>query len=551
MTLFLKFLVALLVFFVPFSFAATEPWAFSVMQAVLVFAWGLLLISRRELYFPSLSKAVFYVFFVLIGLALVQSCFAQTLLDPVPFYPITLMRLYTLEHAGVFMTYLAVVFLVVQLFPSSREVKQLLGMLLACAVLVGLCALCFPHGEYVAKLTGVSRYGGAIGPFVNRNHAGMFFVLNALVALGLFFTHQLQYKLMLAKEQKNAVILQQIVLGIITLGLMIAAVFTRSRGAMMSLLVGLFGYAFFCVWCVPDEFKKRLKGFFYTFVLLILSVGWVYTHVEDINEFAHRNTTHISAEIRSMLYTAAYDMLKQYPVWGIGIGAMPVAIEPYTQWDVHSYIERLHNDWLEITLGVGYVGAGLLLLGIVWFGYGALVRLKRLEIRKQFLFASLLSVLLAMSTGSLVDFHFFIPGCAFVFFLVLGLVLTPTFHKHHVHAMRVPILGKVVLIALLCAAGWISLQKTRCWRQFLMGKGLKTEAKLSAYEKGLALYPSPRYALRLGLAYYKEGKRSSDPMVKLYYTEQAQQLAQFYLEKYPKGKELSRLYNNTTRMLRD
>ncbi len=540
MVLFLKFLVALLLVFTPFSFAATEPWAFSILQGILLLIWGLLLISRRELFFPSLCKPVLYVFLIIIGLALVQSCFPQTMLDSVPFHPITFVRLYTLEHASIFITYLGVVLLVIQLFPSMQEAKQLLWMMVVCAVLVGLCALCFPNGEYVARLTGVTKYEGAIGPFINRNHAGMFFTLNSLIAWGLFFTHQLHYRTLM-REQKNAFIIQQTLLAVVTIGLMIAAIFTRSRGAMLSLLIGLFTYAFLCFWCIPSKLKKRLKGFFYTFVLLILSVGCIYVHVDDINEFAHR-TTGASAEIRQMMYRSSFRILRQYPVWGIGIGAMPVVIPSYTEWDVHKYIERLHNDWLEMMLGMGYVGAMFVLIGLLWFTRESLKCLRRLETRKQFLFASLLSALLAMSVGSLVDFHFFIPGCALVFFLLLGLVLAPTFHKRHVHAIRFSLLAKLCVVALLLCSMWIPLQKTRCWRQFFMGRELKTDGQLAAYEKGLRYYPGPWYAARLSFAYYRAGRHHKDLIFKLYYMERAQQIAQSYLEQYPKDKELSKAY---------
>ena len=548
MLLLLKFLVALLLVFTPFSFAATEPWAFSILQGIVIIILGCLLIVHRTFVYSSLSKPIFWIFVVVIGLALIQSCFPRTLLDSIPFYPITLMRLYTLEHVSTFVTYLGIVLLTTQLFQSQTEVKQLLWMMLVSAVLVALCSFTFPNGEYVAKLTGVTRFRGAIGPFVNRNHAGMFFVLNSLVAWGLFFTHQLKYSLMLTREQKNAFLIQQGTLAAIAIGLMGAVIFTRSRGAMMSLLVGLFAYSFLCVWCIPYKLKKRLKGFFYTFVLLILSVGWIYTHVDEINEFSHR-TSGMSTEIRTMMYRSSGRILKQYPVWGIGIGAMPVVIPSYTEWKVHSYIERLHNDWLEMTLGMGYVGAGLVLLGLLWFWCKALRRLKRLNIRKQFLYASLLSALVAMSAGSVVDFHFFIPGCALVFFCILGLVLTPTFNKHHLHPISMPVVGRILLLAVLVSAAWVPLQKTRCWRAFFMGKGLRTETKIESFERGLRYYPSPRYAARLAFAYYKAGIHAKDPLYKAYYLEVAQQIAQHFLEQYPKDKELSRVYVQAQRRL--
>ncbi|MBO5910916.1 MAG: O-antigen ligase family protein, partial [Elusimicrobiaceae bacterium] len=496
----------------------------------------------RVLIFPSLFKTVFAAFLILTGFALVQSCFPQTLLSmSVPVYPITLMRLYTLEHASLFVTYLGVVVVTMQVYQSWEDVKQLAWTLVICAACVEVCELLFPNGEYIAFLTGTRANMASVGPFLNRNHAGVFFVMNSLVALGFFFTHQLQYKKLFTREQRASFIVQQICLGLLSVGLMLAAIFTRSRGAMLSLFIGLFGYAFLCIWGVPSQVRRRLKRIFYTLLLLVVSSAWVYTHVENINEFAHRQTG-ASAEVRQMMYHAAGQLLEKYPVWGIGIGAMPVAINEYTAFDVHQYIERLHNDWLEITLGVGYMGAALILAVLGWFAWGALRRLKRLDTRKQFVFAALLSALLAMCIGSCVDFHFFIPGCALVFFIILGAVNAPTFHHHHMHRWRMGWLGAAVLVIILASAGYVPLQKTLCWRAFVFGKGLKTEAKLASYEKGLSYYPSPHYAVRLGSSYYNIALQEKDPLAKLFYLEQAQNLAETYLEKYPKDKELSRLY---------
>ena len=548
MNLFLKILVTTLVFFIPFSFAATEPWAFTVVQGLLMVAWIAILFSRRQIFYPSFFCSVVGVFGILIGLAGVQCLFPQTLLDTVPAYPITLMRLYTLDHLCLFATYFATVLLIVQIYPSLDEVKQLVWTLVLAAGAVEICELLLPNGEYISFLTGIPANPASVGPFVNRDHAGVFLAMNSLLALGLFFTHSLKYRKIITRKQKYALTVQQICLALLSLGLMIAAVFTRSRGAMLSLLVGLFGYAFLCAWSIPSQMRRRLKGFFYTLILLILSAAWVYTHVEDINEFAQRKSN-ASAETRAMMYRSAEELLKKYPVWGIGIGAMPVAINQYTEFDVHQYIEHLHNDWLEITLGIGYGGAALLALALGWFIIGALKRLKRLELRKQFLFAALLATLLAMSTGSLVDFHFFIPGCAWVFFCVLGLVNAPTFHKGHVHSLHTPVPLSLVLIALLVSTGYLPLQKTRSWRAFVFGQGLKTEGKLAAYQTGLSFYPAPRQATRLAAAYYAAASHSQDPIVQLYYFEQALQTAQTYLEKYPKEKELSRLYIYSRRKL--
>ena len=541
MDVFLKIIIGFLLFFTPFAFAGAEPWGFSVLQGGVVLCWALLLFSRRRLIFSSVFKHVFFTLAFLIVLTLVQLCFSKTLLDPVAAYPVTLMPLYSWEHISLFITYLAVAALVPQLYRSQEDVSKLLFWMVMSTVAVALCFVCLPNGDYIFYFTGL-RAG--IGPFLNRNHAAMFFVLGALVTLGVFFMGQLHASKIVSHRQKNAFYIRQICLFAVFAGLCVAAVMTRSRGGMLSLLVGIFCYSFLCTWAVPHQLRRKLKGFFITLIFLLLSAGWIYTHVEDINAFAHR-ATGASAETRKMMYRSAEKILTQRPVWGIGVGAMPVVITSYVEWPMNAYIERLHNDWLEILLGVGCAGAIPIVWGVLWFIWLALKRLKRLEVRKQFLFAALLSALVAMSTGSTVDFHFFIPANAYLFFLLLGSVCAATYAKHHIHEIPLKWWLRALILVVLCLSLYVPTQKTRAWRCVVFGRGYKTVAKLAQYEQSVAYYPSPRYAVRLGNAYFNASLRADTPQEKADLRAKGFNIATTYLRRYPKEKELSRLYLRT------
>jgi len=475
---------------------------------------------------------------VLIVLTGIQSLFPKTLLDSPVLYPITFAPLYSWEHISLFVTYLAVSTLIPQLRISQRDVQKLLLFVVASSLAVALCSVTFPRGSYIFYFTGLR---GGIGPFLNRNHAALFFVFGALSTLGLMFTSQLKYGRMMSRHQKTSFFMQQACYLILFAGLGTGVVMTRSRGGMLSLLMGLFCYAFLCAWALPRQLKRRLKGMFITLIALILCAGWIYTHTEQINAFAHRGTG-VSTETRKMMYRSAGRLLQEHPVWGIGVGSMPVAITSYVEWDVRHYIERLHSDWLEILLGVGFAGAAFIVWGLVWFIYLALKRLKRLEIRKQLLFAALLSELFAMSVGSLVDFHFFIPANAFVFFVLLGCVCSATYAKHHVHDIELSAAMRLFIAAVLCASLYIPTQKTRAWRCTIFGKGLKEQAKIFEYERALSYYPSPRQALRLGNAYFNASLHTKDLQEKAQLRQKAFQVAQEYLTRYPREKELSVLY---------
>ena len=538
MDVFIKIILIFLLFFTPFAFAGTEPWAFSIMQAGVVLCWILLLFTRRKIVFSSVFKPVFFTLCFLILWTLLQVCFPKTVLDPETLYPVSLMPLHGLDHISLFITYLAVVGLIPQLYISQNDIKKLLFWVVAAAVAVALCAVSFQNGEYIFRLAGVR---GGVGPFLNRNHAAIFFVLGAFVSLGVFFDSQLNFGKLVTRAQKQSFYLKQICFFTVFVSLSVGCVMTRSRGGLLALLAGLFTYAFLCVWAIPQQFRKKLKGIFITLVVLVLASGWIYTHVDDINVFARR-ATGVSEKTRKMLYRSAGHILQERPIWGIGVGAMPVVIPSYVEYPLNSYIERLHNDWLEILLGVGFVGAIPILFGLIWFIYAALKRLRRLEIRKQFLFAGLLSALVAMGAGSMVDFHFFIPANAFVFFVLLGCTCSLTYAKHHVHEIPISHGKRLVILLILLVNLYLPICKTLSWRCAVFGKGLKTQAKLEQYEQALSYYPSPRNAVRLGNAYFNASHRATTEEEKEFLREQAKAIAIIYLSRYPRDKELSQLY---------
>ncbi len=541
MDLFLRILLIIAIFFVPFSFAGAEPWVFSILQGIVAILLGGILFTRRTLIYTPLYKPVLYLLGMLTLYAAVQSICPQTLLmRPAP-YPSTLMRLYTLEHASYFITYAALVFCVMQLAQTSKQVSQLTAWLTACAVAIVLCVLCLPKGQYILALANVR---GGYGPFLNRNHGGIYLAASAVLSVGwVVAAWRNRHHIKIPKPSFYA---RQIWALLLAIAIGVAAVFSRSRGGMLSLSVGLFVFSVLCSCYVPLTWKKRLKSLALVLVVFALGAYWAYTHVDQINEFAQRRTVQdTSIEIRKMLYHAAGDMLDNYPLWGIGIGALPVVVTSYVEKPISSYVERLHSDWLEILVGTGYVGGILILLGLLYFIYIVLRRLRRLESVKQIKLAALVAALVVICNGAVFDFPFFIPATACLFFIITGLACSVSFWKDRTHTWQPALLLRLLVLIIFLAACIIPLRRTLSWRAFLFGRNYKTEMHLQYYQKGLALYPSPRAAARLGNAYYNAAVRSKDPAEKARLLEQANQLSITYLRKYPQEKALSILYMRT------
>ncbi|MBO4675622.1 MAG: O-antigen ligase family protein [Elusimicrobiaceae bacterium] len=538
MNLLLKSGVVFSLFFAPFAFASTPAWAFSILQCGVIGLCVLAICTSRYCYVTPPLKWITTLMLFLLGFALLQSFFPSTLLEPASWHPVTMVRLYTLRTASLFMTYLALVWLTVQVFPSFSDAKRILLLVALCGSAVALCAASLPKGAYLFHLAGVR---GGFGPFMNRNHASIFLAMCAIGMLAYFFTSHIQYAKKVMTNQLPSFYLRQFCLAVIFLCLCAGVIFTRSRGGMLALTVGIFTYALLCCWAIPPQLKKKLKGVFLTLVALGIVSGWVATHIPQINAFAHR-TSGTSEITRKMFYRSTVRVLKEYPYFGVGISTTPLVIPNYFEWSIKKYVNYLHCDWLELLLGMGYLGVIPVFLLLIGLGIVFLKRLKKLETKKQMLYSGLLSILVVMCIGSAVDFDFFIPADAFLFFLIAGLASSPSFSKGHTHLMPIEWKKKSVLITFCTLSIWIPLRETLAWRMAHFGKGLKSEAKIAAYEKAAAYYPDPRYGLRLAAAYYNAAVHSKQPQERLAFLQQANRVAAIYLQKYPKEKELSRIY---------
>lgn len=541
MNLFFKLMVGLLLFFITFAFAGTEPWAFSVLQyGLFAVALGVVFTSRT-LYVTRPLKILSYLMFFLAGFAVLQSCFPRTLLQGAAWYPSTVVPLYTLRTASLFITYLVAAWLVVQLYPSSENGRRLLFVMILCGGAVALCAASLPEGGYLFSLLKMRK---GFGPFVNRNHAGVFLAMCAVGMLTYFWVSYIESSRKMMTRQSGSFYIRQVCLIVVFLGLCAGVIATRSRGGMLSLAVGIFTYAFLCVWAIPLKMRKRLKGFFITLAALVVVSGWVATHLPEINNFAQRSTG-VSEMKRKMFYRSTFRALKEYPYFGTGLGTTPLVLHNYFEWGEKKYVNYIHCDWLEILLGMGYIGVVPVLLLFGWLAWVFLRRLKELNTRKQFLYSGLLSMMAVMCVGSITDFDFFIPSNAFLFFLIAGLACSPSFYKGHTHLLHLNWPKRILFIGLCVLAVWVPTRETLAWRLFYQSRGLKPETRSFVYEKALLYYPSPRNAMRLAITYYNAGVHNRNLELRYAYWRQANRVTKMYLERYPKDKELSQLYMRT------
>jgi tetratricopeptide (TPR) repeat protein/O-antigen ligase len=138
----------------------------------------------------------------------------------------------------------------------------------------------------------------------------------------------------------------------------------------------------------------------------------------------------VSGLTRVMLALDTVTMLRDFPVWGVGLGAWSATFPHYQRTELTGgYFREAHNDYVEFAAEMGMVGLGLLAWFVVvvlkWVRAG--VRAASVTIRP--LLIGLGGSLGVMAVHEMMDFNLQIPAIAVLFTVVLGLVVRLAHHE--------------------------------------------------------------------------------------------------------------------------
>ena len=519
---FADILLILLLFFAPFSFAATEPWAFSILQSGIA-AVFILVAAKRKFTVSPLSKPVLFMLGFLAAYSFAQSFMQVTISNGAKLYPTTLIRIFTLEHVSLFLTWMVLVFSVSQLSGTPEYMRRYMRAAALCGLAVTLCIAVFPNGGYIKLMSG--RVYNGMGPFFNRNHAAVFIGMAAVIQLylgisGIYCSRR--------DMQDSRRIYKQIFMFLVFAGLLAAVIATRSRGGSVSTLTGILCFAAMSVLILADSLKKKIIGISAVALAAACSAVLIISNSDSINRYAHRERPEYT---RTQLYVSVPKILKDWPVWGIGAGSAPIAIPVYTE-KLYDYVEHFHNDWLEIAAETGIFGISVIIAGLIWFLFTALNVLKRAEKEEKLSFAGLSSAMLVMLIGSFVDFHFFIPSNAYLFFMLAGLLCSSAIDQQHKQT-KSSAADRIFMAIILIVSYITPMKKAAAWRFYQFGRELKASQRFEYYEKGLRLYPSPMFASKAGRAYLDSSSIESDPEKAKNYQERAKEIERDFRIKYP------------------
>ena len=538
----------LLIFFLPLSFGAVQPWAQLILVCCSCLLMLLLPFKNRSLAITKPAKPIYFIIAFLFLLAAAQSLNIKTIFTAPFWIPFTISPLDTLDFAGYILTLGGFFIIASQTYQRHSSVKRLCFVISISGLLTALIGFSSGKGEYINFFTGIGYVKETFGPYLNRNHAAVFLNLCFFASLAWvvpFIIKQQKEGFYIRKSELIIKCLPPVLLSVFIAG---GVIFSRSRGGILALTCGIF---FYIALLLLFNFKHiRTKVISLSLLAaLFVGMGFLIVHnAENINKFSRRDGENwgYSVETRKNLYNAGYYMLMDYKTFGIGFNAFSAGIYTYLDKPINAYVEHIHNDWLELAAGGGLLCVAALLSGILWFMFAAYKRLRKLPKDKFLTFCAVLSAVFSMALASFFDFHLFIPSNAILFFIMLGLAASPTFSKDKLREIKITPVFSIAFTLLFLPFVLLSFNKAHAWRLTSFAKVATGKNKIVLFEKALKKYPHPRNALRLAIAQYNISNDRDLPLEeRKYFRLQARNLSADYLQHYPLYKEILNIHNKS------
>jgi O-antigen ligase len=523
--------IFLITLFTSLAFGGAEPWGLLLFNIACSGLGLYILFKHDKFYFTGASKTILGLLCFIILLAVIQLFNQHNFLQKPAFLPFTLCRYYTFEGLSLLFSLTLFYFALSQIVEKTKEIKIVALLITVVAIIIGFIGITWQRGEYIGLFTDVSRVY-SFGPFTSRNHGSQFMLASFFISLCLWLPHFLL-------DVKRRLPYKNIWFFTFSLILFIGVFFTHSRGGVIALMIGFFVLSSLCS---AFLIKKKSKKFLSIACITFIFTGLIFLVIQYSANIGLRQFGTFSDKARLLLYGTAFDMLKDFPWTGVGFDAFSGAIDAYLKVSLKAFPRYLHNDWLELLLSFGYIYGSIIFAFIGFIIYKIARLFKELEPKKQVRLAIFCAGLAGFCFTGVIDFPFHMPACALLFFSLLAFATARTF-DNRIKTKTIPLFFKIIVVCVSFGLIGANIQYFRTWRSFVFARKLTPSSQIEQITKDLNYYPSPIFIKRVLLANYKI---SQDKRLSIQEQEEQRikthKLAEFYLRKYPKDKEISQFF---------
>ncbi|MDD5208183.1 MAG: O-antigen ligase family protein [Elusimicrobiales bacterium] len=552
----MEILLLLSLVFAPLAFAAVEPWAYVPLYAVFFIGAARLYAKGGDSHDNPLYKTLLPAVLGVAMIGLLQSINQSPVNGPTPLL-FTAWRLSTLNAVLLWLFYGAVMYCASKAIKTPAQLQRLLWTIFGMGVFVALMGMLQKTGDDTV-VYGLRRVSGQpFGPFVNRDHGAFFLAMAGMAGLGLFFggfkslfVHQSHTKFfdLVAVQFLKFIMLAAVIAGLVKTG---------SRGGLHSFVCAIAFIGF-----ISASFLKTKIRKFTAWSALLLMFACYGLILSKYRLLLGLDGGHLVGAVttRFSMYKSGWAMFKDFPVFGIGLGAVEHAFPFYARPDfVTPYIvKHVHSDWLELFLQVGVVG-GLLYLACfaaAFYGfYRGWLRCRSFTVKA--VYGGALGAVLVAMGHSFVDFGSQMPANALAFYALLGALaskpavqgrgLLPHEDEEEVHSPPPPGKYRYAAFALASLLTAAAVPQFLAWQYDQITKTAGPEEKNKLRAETLKWQPGPQTAFRLAAEYYNQGLKDKTAPCRLFF--KANEIAWPYLRQAPLNASLNALDYNLSLQL--
>ena len=362
----------LVVAFAALAHGVVEPWSvfiFELMSAVLMLIWTIKAVADKHLILAIPHTCWPLAVLILFGLAQTIIWSGATVgSDPGGArHSLSFDIDSTRGTVMVLCSLLALSVLAANFLTNASRLLALTKFLILFGAAIGVFGLVQHFSEissvYLLRPTRVAPFG----PFFNRDHFAGYMELFIALPIALIVTRYAQGEM-------------QFIYGIAAMFMGVAAVFTLSRGGMISILAEMIfitamGYRHYKKTTAADQpgNSRLVTGIAAVVVVLAaIVIGVIWIGPEPvINRIATGNpdgsaqsNTQSFYNVRGVIWEDTWRMIRHNPLTGVGLGAYETAYPIYARDNgVQGVTTAAHNDYLQVLADAGVIGAAIAL----WF----------------------------------------------------------------------------------------------------------------------------------------------------------------------------------------
>jgi len=202
---------------------------------------------------------------------------------------------------------------------------------------------------------------------------------------------------------------KKIVAGALGLALVMGIIFSMSRGAWISLALGII----FLLVVATTQKKVNILAWVVPIIVIVAAATIVATRYPPVRQRFKdvANTEDRSYAGRALAWKHTLDMVGRHPLFGTGPGTYRWAYtraQPAQHW---LDVRYTHNDYLHTFADYGIVGLGLVLWAAGAFGFRGIRALRRLKRSNDLALATgIMASAVAMAAHTFVDFNMRMPA---------------------------------------------------------------------------------------------------------------------------------------------